>query len=261
MSRFQPHLDSDSDSDSELGTALLQRDSDNEESPSFGVLNSVQQQLDSEREPINSKLKVNGRKRSFEDFQAFKGKRSKKVSKNAPSESSSKKPVLRIREIPGLKTAKETSLYSDVRFDKAYGKADWSRVRKDYGFLDEYRKKEIKEMQDILNNPESRKQLLNYEVEDIKNKIQSLQLRLDTLRNRDIQNQILSSHKREQMRKVKSGDQVNPYFLKKSEQQKMIQKAKFELMKPQQREKVMERKRKRRLGKEFKQLEFRNPRS
>lgn len=48
--------------------------------------------------------------------------------------------------------------------------------------------------------------------------------------------------------------------MKKSEKRKVVQKWKFDHMKAKQREKVMERKRKKRLGKEFKQFEFHNHR-
>lgn len=178
--------------------------------------------------------------------------------KHAPAESSSKRPVSKIREIPGLKTPKESTLYHDIRFDAAYGKADWSRIRKDYAFLDEYREKEVKEMQKTLKDKKAMLKMSPREAENLKFEMQSLKSRLDTLKNRDLANNIVLSHKKEQMHKMRTGEQVNPYFLKKSEQRKMIQKAKFDSMRSNQREKVMERKRKRRLGKEFKQLEFRN---
>lgn len=177
--------------------------------------------------------------------------------KHAPSESSSKKPVSRIREIPGLRSAKDSRLYQDVRFDAAYGKADWGRIRKDYAFLDEYRQKEVDEMQSLLKDKALLASMPEREVQDLKLKMQSLKSRLDTLKNRDLSDKIVANHKKEQMKKMRTGEQVNPYFLKQSEKRKMIQKAKFDSMKKSQREKVMERKRKRRLGKEFKQLEFR----
>lgn len=178
--------------------------------------------------------------------------------KHAPAESSSKRPVSKIREIPGLKTPKDSTLYHDIRFDAAYGKADWDRIRKDYAFLDEYRQNEIREMQKTLKDKKIMLKLSHREAEDLKFEMQSLKSRLDTLKSRDLANNIVSGHKKEQMQKMRTGEQVNPYYLKKSEQRKMIQKAKFDSMRSNQREKVMERKRKRRLGKEFKQLEFRN---
>lgn len=176
-------------------------------------------------------------------------------SKHAPAESLLKRPVSRVREISGLENPKNFSLHTDIRFDPAYGVADRTKARKDYAFLDEYRKTEIATMRAALNN----KALDESSREEIKFRIQLLQSRLDTLKNRDLELQIIQSHKREQMTKVNSGTQAAPFYLKKSDQRRLVQKAKFDLLKALQREKVMERKRKRRLGKEFKQLEFNRP--
>lgn len=174
----------------------------------------------------------------------------KKKNKHAPSETSAKKPVSKVRDVAGLENK---SMYRDIRFDAAYGKADLEKVRKDYSFLDEYRQNEVQDMQLELKKG---KNLSYFKREKLQHKIQSLKSRLDTLNNRDLETKILSDHKKAQVSKFKSGEQTNPYFLKKSDKRKLIQKAKFENMKSSQREKVMERKRKRRLGKEFKELEF-----
>lgn len=290
MSRFRPQYEDLESEDDYLGNVLQknQESDDDFSSLSFGALNSAQQKLreqDEETKPkkaskSSKKMNPNSKKSykpqsdsdsgsdSDSDEGFFdKGKRSKdknskdKKSKNkhAPAESSSKRPVSKIREIPGLKSKKESTLYNDIRFDAAYGKADWNRIRKDYAFLDDYREKEINEMRGMLKDKKARQTMSGRDVQDTEFQIQSLQLRLDTLRNRDLANKIVGDHKREQNSKMRKGEQVNPYYLKKSEQRKMIQKAKFETMKASQREKVMERKRKRRLGREFRELEFRGP--
>lgn len=205
---------------------------------------------DSESEPESHS--TSGRSSKFRN-----GSKDKPKHKHAPSESSSKKPVSVVREIPGLVKSKGTSLYKDIRFDAAYGKADLNRIRKDYAFLDQYRESEISDMKKTLNDKKIMLKMSNYQAEKLKFKLQSLESRLDTLKNRDLADKIISDHKKEQLKMTKTGQQTNPYFLKKSEQRKLIQKAKFDTMRASQREKVMERKRKRRLGKEFKQLEFR----
>lgn len=275
--RFKPQYDELESEDDYLGSVLQKGESDDDYSSlSFGALNSAQNKLrqqDQSEEPRKS-AKHSGHKQqgssesdsgSDSDGGFFDKKDSKnakvadKKSKNkhAPSESSSKRPVSKIREIPGLKSQKDSTLYNDIRFDAAYGKADWNRIRKDYAFLDEYREKEIREMRIMLKDRKTRLKMSLRDIEDTEMQIQSLQLRLDTLKNRDLANKIVGDHKRQQNEKLRKGEQVNPYFLKKSEQRKMIQKAKFDTMKATQREKVMERKRKRRLGREFRELEFR----
>ncbi|CEP23844.1 unnamed protein product [Cyberlindnera jadinii] len=178
----------------------------------------------------------------------------KKKSKHAPTETSSKRKVSKIRQIPGLENRKnETSLYRDIRFDAAFGKADLNRVRKDYKFLDDYRQQEVSEITKILKDPKMRNKLSQREIEDLEYQSKSLRSRLDTLKNRDLEQEVVKKYKEE--RGIKGN-----FFLKKSDKRKIVQKHKFDNMKASQREKVVERKRKRRLGKEFKQLEFNRPR-
>mmetsp|Transcript_3993 Transcript_3993/g.4425 ORF Transcript_3993/g.4425 Transcript_3993/m.4425 type:complete len:304 (-) Transcript_3993:699-1610(-) len=217
--------DSDSDSDGSDEEGDFFETSDNEDSPNTN-----------KKDNLNRK---NGRKEV-----------QKKKNKHAPSEASSKRPVSKIRDIGGLENK---TMYRDIRFDPAYGKANLDEVRKNYSFLDDYRQQEVQEMEQVLKKD---KNLSQFNKQKLEFKIQSLKSRLDTLNNRDLENKILSEHKKEQLAKFKSGKQANPFFLKKSDKRKLIQKAKFDNMKASQREKVMERKRKRRLGKEFKELEF-----
>ena len=182
------------------------------------------------------------------------GNNNKKKSKHAPTETSSKRKVSKIRQIPGLENRKnETSLYRDIRFDAAFGKADLNRVRKDYKFLDDYRQQEVSEITKMLKDPKMRNKLSQREIEDLEYQSKSLRSRLDTLKNRDLEQEVVKKYKEE--RGIKGN-----FFLKKSDKRKIVQKHKFDNMKASQREKVVERKRKRRLGKEFKQLEFNRPR-
>lgn len=234
-----------------------QNEEDDFSSLSFGALSSAQKKLEKAKPRDLPNSSESESETESEEERPRKHEKKSRRNKHAPAESSAKKPVSRIREIPGLEKKNQSSLYSDVRFDAAYGKADFDRIRKDYAFLDDYRREEIKQLQAVLGDKKQRSKLSEREVDDIKMKIQSLQSRLDALKNRDLSNKIIKDHKKQQIEKVKSGEQTNPYFLKKSEQRKMMQKAKFDTLKKSQRDKVMERKRKRRLGKEFRELEFR----
>lgn len=287
---IRPSYDDESESDEELSNVLQARDElsdaddDDMNSISFGALNAAQRKLerkeakkkggktqkkkgrgdssdsdsdsdgsdgegdffetsDNEDGPTTNKKDNSNRKNGRREVQ-------KKKNKHAPSEASSKRPVSKIRDIGGLENK---TMYRDIRFDPAYGKANLDEVRKNYSFLDDYRQQEVQEMEQVLKKD---KNLSQFNKQKLEFKIQSLKSRLDTLNNRDLENKILSEHKKEQLAKFKSGKQANPFFLKKSDKRKLIQKAKFDNMKASQREKVMERKRKRRLGKEFKALEF-----
>lgn len=247
-----------------------QEDSDDEfNGLSFGSLNAAQKKIrlgkgdsDSDSDSDNSETGSDSEKpkrpmnRNFKISAANSTKVSKKKHKHAPTETSSKKPVSKIRKLE-VNPKYQNNLYQDIRFDTAYGKADLQETRKNYGFLDDYRKKEINDLQGMINDKKAFNRLSYYEQNDVRDNLQSLKSRLDTLKNRDLEYKILDDYKKEQMENFRSGKQSNPYFLKKSEQRKLIQKAKFDSMKPAQREKVMERKRKRKLGKEFRELEFR----
>ncbi|ODQ80510.1 hypothetical protein BABINDRAFT_160783 [Babjeviella inositovora NRRL Y-12698] len=259
-------------SDEEFGTRR-QNDSDSDDisSISFGTLNKAQKKIrdqeKSEKPSIHnydSDSDVQGGffdgedSDSDSDSDGAPTSTSTKKHKHAPKESSSKRPVKKYREIPGLDISKykEKSVTNDIRFNPAFGAADLSYTRDNYRFLDEYRQDELNQMQTMLKDRKSKHLLKQWEKEDIQFKIQSLQSRVDTLKNRDLNEQVLAQHKREQRAKVKSGEQTNMFYLKDSEKRKMLTKLKFEGMKGSQREKVMERKRKRRLGREFRELEF-----
>lgn len=254
-----------SDDEDVLARTLRQKknthDSDDEYGGlSLGSLSSAQKQM---HESESESDEDSGQDEFFDNSQKSTKKlptnqKKKQKHKHAPSESSSKKPVSKIRNLTEVLNPKYNKLHQDIRFDAAYGKADLRETRQNYAFLDNYRQQEIQDLQKLIRDKKSFDLLLYNEQEETKLRLQSLKSRLDTLKNRDLEYKILDDYKKEQMQNFREGKQSNPYFLKRSEQRKLIQKAKFESMKPKQREKVIERKRKRKLGKEFKQLEFRN---
>ena len=258
---IRPSYDDDeSDLEPEISSFLPQAGEDDDDEMAtllFGSLSSAQQKIAQDLKRGQTKP-ATGDAPSHAQHPRHEHKLHKpKRSKHAPAELSSKQRVSIVREIEGLGAKyKDSSLYRDIRFDPAYGKADLEQIRKNYAFLDEYREKELGQMKLMLKDKKTSQMLSHRDREDLEYKIQSLKSRLDTMKNRDLETKILAAHKREQLQKFKDGLQTNPYFLKKSEKRKLIQKAKFDTMKSSQREKVMERKRKRRLGKEFRELEF-----
>ncbi|KAG5420451.1 RRP36 [Candida metapsilosis] len=267
-SRVRPVYDSDSSDEEtnykprkESNRSKKSNDTQDDElaTISFGTLRDAQSKLQDEEVARQSDSESEG---FFEESDSDSGPEEtssnnthKKRSKHAPAVASSKRPVSRIRDIPGLPSRKSQTLHTDIRFDAAYGKADLTQTRKNYAFLDEYRKQEIQNMEQILKDKKSK--LDESEKEEIRLQLQSLKSRMDTLKNRDLEDQVLKEYKKKQYQNVKEGKSSQPYFLKRGDKRKILQKAKYDTMKPKQREKAMERKRKRRLGKEFRQLEFR----
>lgn len=182
-------------------------------------------------------------------------KKSNKRHKHAPAEASSKKRVSRIREIPGLEqpSIRNSRLYGDIRFDKAMGaiETDPSVIRRRYAFLDEYREKEIADMEKLLHDRKLLSKVGEQEKLEMESKLKSMKSRLQSIKNKELETKIVKDYEAQLNESNKSR-----YHLKESEKRKVIQKWKFDHMKAKQREKVMERKRKKRLGKEFKQFEF-----
>ncbi|AMD18555.1 HBL347Cp [Eremothecium sinecaudum] len=189
----------------------------------------------------------------FEEGSNQSGK--KKTRKHAPKEQSSKKRVPKVREIPGLNYAKrENQLYTDIRFDKSMGKPEnFAKVRSRYGFLDEYRQKEIDELKSMLADRKLMSKISEREKEEMEARLISSKSKLQSIQNRELETKIVKDYEQE-INKNNKGK----FHLKKSEKRKVVQKWKFDNMKSKQREKVMERKRKKRLGKEFRSFEFHN---
>ncbi|CAN3376347.1 hypothetical protein DIURU_004085 [Diutina rugosa] len=178
---------------------------------------------------------------------------SRKRHKHAPARSSTKKKVSVVRPIHGLDINPKynpSKLYQDIRFDAAYGKADAAQARANYAFLDEYRESEIAEVKRLLKQPPGA--LADYDRRQLEYQAKSLQSRLDSLRAKDRDRQVLREFK---SRVSKQGEGSKPFYLKNSDKRKLLQKARFEQMTPKQREKAVERKRKRRLGQEMRALE------
>ncbi|SCV02783.1 LAME_0H05182g1_1 [Lachancea meyersii CBS 8951] len=182
------------------------------------------------------------------------GGKSKKKKSHAPTEQSAKKRAPRIRQIPGLEIPKSQNenLYQDIRFDKSLGKSeDYESIRKRYKFLDEYRQNEIDELSSLLKDRKFLNKISDHERDEMEQNLRSMKSKLQTLQNRDLDRKILKDYEA-----GINKDNKSKFHLKKSEKRKVIQKYKFDHMKAKQREKVMDRKRKKRRGKEFKQFSF-----
>ncbi|GMM28012.1 rRNA-processing protein [Martiniozyma asiatica (nom. inval.)] len=164
--------------------------------------------------------------------------------KHAPTASSIHERVSVIRPIPGLKT--QSTLHKDVRFTAALGKVDYSKARKDYAFLDEYREKEIKELESMLKNKKLINKMDNEEIEELKYRLQSTKSRLQSLQAKDREDVVVKQHLKD----------TGKAFMKRSDKRRLIQTDRFDRMSSRQRSKVVERKRKRQLGKEMRQFEF-----
>ncbi|XBW37502.1 hypothetical protein QEN19_003083 [Hanseniaspora menglaensis] len=192
--------------------------------------------------------------------QSFKrnGNSKKKQNKHAPREEKMSKKISFIRDVPGLddfdrrERAKEKQ--NDIRFDKALGdnNVDYHKIRNNYKFLDEYRDQEIKRMRGLLRDKKELAKLEEYQVDEIRGNLQKMENKMYTLKQKDKEHDFIKKYQDEINMKNQNRTSGNKFYLKESDKRKLLNKFKFENMDTRQRNKVMERKRKRQLGKEMK---------
>ena len=183
----------------------------------------------------------------------------RKKSKHAPKEEKLSKKVTFVRNIPGLEDydrkerAEAKAQENDVRFDKALGdnNVDYHAIRANYKFLDEYREEEIKRMRQLLKNKKEMAKLDEYQIEEIRRNLQKMENKMYTLKQKDKEHEYLKNYQREINIKNQSRTDGNKFYLKESDKRKLLNKFKFDNMDTRQRNKVIERKRKRVLGKEM----------
>ncbi|EFQ28097.1 hypothetical protein CGRA01v4_03200 [Colletotrichum graminicola] len=168
----------------------------------------------------------------------------KRTSKHAPTEQSSKKPVSRRREVIAVPKME----VRDPRFDPLSGPIDEAKARKAYAFLDDYRKDEIRELRaEIKKTKDAGKK------EEMKRLLLSMESKIKTRERKQREAEVVAEHKRKEKELVKQGKQ--PFYLKKSEQKKRFLMDQFAGMKKKQIDRTIERKRKKVVGRERKELD------
>lgn len=183
----------------------------------------------------------------------------RKKNKHAPREEKLSKKITFVRNIAGLEDydkkerAEAKAKENDVRFDKALGdnNVDYHAIRANYKFLDEYRDQEIKKMRQLLKNKKEMAKLDEYEIEEMRRNLQKMENKMYTLKQKDKEHEYLKNYQRDINIKNQSRTDGNKFYLKESDKRKLLNKFKFENMDTRQRNKVVERKRKRVLGKEM----------
>lgn len=169
-----------------------------------------------------------------------------RVSKHAPQEQSSKKPVSRRREAVHDNRRKAR----DPRFDTGLGgTVDASKTRAAYSFLEEYRNKEIADLKAQI------KKTKNLEIkEGLKRQLLSMESKKKAQQRKDEEEQLLREHRKKEKDLVAQGK--TPFYLKKGEQKKQLLTNRFDKMSKGQVDRAIERKRKKVAGKEKKELDF-----
>lgn len=135
-------------------------------------------------------------------------------------------------------------VFRDPRFDPVAGPPpDEHTFGKRYSFLNDYRASEIAELKSTIKKTKNEN-----ERERLKKQLVSMESQQKARENKEKQQNVIREHKQKEKELVKDGKK--PFFLKKSEQKKMVLIDRFQNMKSKQREHVIERRRKKVTAKE-----------
>ncbi|OAG10999.1 DUF947-domain-containing protein [Paraphaeosphaeria sporulosa] len=163
-------------------------------------------------------------------------------SKHAPAVQTSKKAVSRKRQVVDAKKPK----FRDPRFDIG-APPDENTVQHRYAFLNDYKKSEMNDLRDAIKKTKN-----EADKEKLKKKLMSMESQMKAQRNKDQQQDVIREHKKKERELVKQGKQ--PFYLKKSEQKKIALVERFQKMKSKDRDRAIERRRKKATAKERKNM-------
>ncbi|KAF1926828.1 DUF947-domain-containing protein [Didymella exigua CBS 183.55] len=161
-------------------------------------------------------------------------------SKHAPAVQSSKRMVSRKRQVVDVKKP----VFRDPRFENIGGpKPDENTLSKRYSFLNDYKVSEIAELKKAIKKSRN-----GDEKEQMRKQLESMESQMKTQQRKDEQQAVVRDHKKKEKELIKEGK--TPFYLKKSEQKKLALIDRFQNMKAKQRDRTIERRRKKVTSKE-----------
>jgi ribosomal RNA-processing protein 36 len=159
----------------------------------------------------------------------------KRASKNAPRELSSKKQVGRFKDVAlpeGMREKVRQAEPHDPRFSKRHGKFNADLFKKSYGFLDDYRKSEMETMQKDMGKLRKRAKGGGQQAKDANAEFGEMQQKYSKM-----QQQMVTEHRTEKLQEVKRAQRKKeqgavaegkkPFYLKKSAHKELELKAKY----------------------------------
>ncbi|KAL9123304.1 MAG: hypothetical protein Q9187_000143 [Circinaria calcarea] len=166
-------------------------------------------------------------------------------SRHAPAEFSSKKAVSRKREVIPIRRVS----YRDPRFEPLSGPLVPEKIKRNYSFLDSYRTSEIASLKTTLHNtkdPSAR--------ESLRKTLLSMESQEKARAAKEAQQEIIREHRKKEKEAIEKGKQ--PFYLKKGEQKKLALVKRFEGLGDKKAERVIERRRRKKAGRERKGMPF-----
>lgn len=190
--------------------------------------------------PANQSAEALERRAGKKDHRDFS-----RSSKHAPAELSSKKAVSRKREI--VSTTKLE--HRDPRFEPLSGPTDETKTKRKYAFLDAYRDDEMKQLKETIRQTKASDEAAKAA---LKRALLSMESKKKARAAKEQQQEIVRTHRAKEKESIRQGKK--PFYLKRSEQKKLALVERFKGLKGKQVERMMERKRKKKAGKERKNM-------
>ena len=128
------------------------------------------------------------------------------------------------------------------------GLVDEAKTRRNYAFLERYRDSEIAELKAAIRTTATTTTRDADAVADLKRALVRMESRKQAQTAKDDQQAVLRAHRAAEKELIKQGKK--PFYLKKAEQKKRALVARFEGMNEKQVERLIERRRKKRAGRE-----------
>ena len=170
----------------------------------------------------------------------------KRSSKHAPTAMPANRAVGRYREVVDVPKIKSR----DPRFDVTSGHLDRNTIQSRYSFLNDYQIDELTSLKKALKDP--RAKLSQDQREKLQRKAVSLESKIAANKAKAREEKVRREHRTKEREAVAQGKK--PFYLKKSDVKKQALVDRFEGMKSRQKEKVIQRRRKKLAAKERKDM-------
>jgi ribosomal RNA-processing protein 36 len=164
-------------------------------------------------------------------------------SKHAPMAQASNRQVTRKRQV--IDVPKQQ--VRDPRFGPLGGPVDETALAKKYSFINDYQDSEMAELKTAIKKSKSED-----EKAILKRALLSMESKKKARENKDREQEVIREHRKKEKAAIAEGK--NPFYLKKSDQKQQALVNKFDSMKSKDRERLIERRRKKVSQKEMKNM-------
>lgn len=190
----------------------------------------------------NKPAEVDAEEDSEAESEASSEGNKKRSSKHAPTAMPANRAVSWHRKVVPIAADKSR----DPRFDPLTGRLDEVAIAHRYSFLNDYQASEVTDLRKALKDKKSK--LTDHERETLERKMISLNSKISANKAKERTDKVVREHRKKEKEMVAQGKQ--PFHLKQSEVRKQALVDRFEGMKSREKDKVLQRRRKKLMSKE-----------